>query len=141
MNLLVFLKKKDILLISPAVALGLMVAWLITNKLETLAQGRGNIKSVTLAVEPTQVKEAVSLPDPTADYSFIESTEVETPPAKISLPNLNLSGVLISGGRDFAIINGQVLGVGEDINGGVISRVTKEEVVISFGDRKIILAL
>lgn len=59
-------------------------------------------------------------------HAVIQNTEVAPKPTFI------LNGVFSSGNEGYALINNQIVKIGDKINGAVVKKITAEEVTISF---------
>ncbi len=141
--------KKNLLKVTPAIAIGLVIAWFITNSLEGLVRARNGLKNVSVSEETEVLLDPSSEKGTVYDDTFILSTATASidkivsieKPVLLSLPNLVLNGILISDKGNFAIINNQVMGKGEDVRGGVIAEINKSEVIIIFGSQELTLSL
>lgn len=118
-------KKQAILAITGA-ALGILFTWLITNKLYHPAQSR---------IEKTE--KPATLNPPPKNKPTLKNPDKAV--ATKNLPQLLLSGTVLSEDGSIAMINDQICKLGDEIEGAKIVEITAAQVTLSFKNQEIIL--
>lgn len=91
-------------------------------------------------ISPVEVNEPVVLPPPPAvqepSVSMPRQEDITQPPRILEpLPGINIVGVVWNTDRPQAILNGQIVGIGDTVSGVKITDIQKTGITVLFQDR------
>ena len=106
------------------------------------AEARTGVDPIT--APETEPAQAVVVDNRGGEVSRIVNQPVDAAPKpddKESVPGLTLSGIMSGPGGDAALINGQMVQVGETVGGAKLIRVLYQAVELQVGDRQVVLRM
>ena len=128
-----FWLKKQLGLSFIGIALGILLVWLIMNKLT--AQHKVYTSAPAIRQKAGIQHQKTASPAPAASAKI--ATDEKTPNQE--MPELILNGIVLSEDGNLALINDQMARVGDEIDGIRIEEITNKQVILTFKDQKIVL--
>jgi hypothetical protein len=133
--------KNKLALALAGITMGILVTWLIMNKLTATAtfqkiQTAKKNSSAALLNNPaaSPIKEARH-EDADGPAALSANEKLPAPEA----PELILNGIALSADGNLALINGEILQAGDDIGGAKVREITDKQVTLTFRNEEIIL--
>lgn len=123
--------KREIVLAFVGITAGIFVVWLIT--------GLGKRPQAIPPPPPSALPEAAPGSPASPAVNVTPSIAAEEKTSEPKIPELILNGIVLSEDGNLALIQEQILKVGDDIEGAKIEEITDKQVTLAFQGQKIVL--
>lgn len=102
-----------------------------------IPQNTRKVVATEMEIVRSVIRDIFSPEEPTPRKQLQSSVPRAAPPP----PSFRLGGTIVGGKNPMAIINGEFVGVGQQIGGYRVVRIGKDDVLLESGDSKIVLEM